>query len=482
MKLTLPQFESAQVIVIGDIMLDRYWHGGTSRISPEAPVPVVKVNDIEERPGGAANVGLNIASLGARASLMGLTGDDEAANILQKKLSDKQVECHFQRIPNCPTITKLRVLSRHQQLIRLDFEEGFNNEKALEDLTQALSDSISGAGAIVLSDYAKGALEDVQALIQVAQKASVPVLVDPKGTDFSRYKGATLVTPNLTEFEAVAGPCPDDDTLVSKGMQLLLANNWQALLITRGEKGMTLIQQRQEPLHLPARAREVFDVTGAGDTVIGTLAAALAAGMDLPASTYLANVAASIVVGKLGTATVSLPELRRALMGETNSERGMVSEDELLLRVSDCRAHNEKVVMTNGCFDILHPGHVVYLEQAKALGDRLIVAVNDDDSVRRLKGDDRPINSLQDRMAVLAGLASVDWVVAFSEDTPQRLIERVSPDVLAKGGDYTVEQIAGAQHVLDEGGEVKIIEFQEGCSTSAIIKTIEQRASKESSS
>ncbi len=469
MKIHIPDFNEARVLVAGDVMLDRYWHGGTSRISPEAPVPVVRVEQAEDRPGGAGNVALNIAALGARAHLIGVTGEDEAAATLTQRLSAAGVACDFERLRGAPTVTKLRVISRQQQLIRLDFESGLPGF-APAALVTRLRAALPGADVVVLSDYGKGALAAVGELIAVARAAGKPVLVDPKSRDFSLYRGATLVTPNLAEFEAVAGPCRDEEELVKKGMALLAAQDFEALLITRGEHGMTLLQRGKEALHLPTRAREVYDVTGAGDTVISALAAALAAGESLPQATAFANLAAGIVVGKLGTATVSVPEIRRALREDYAPERGVMSETQLLAAAADARAHGETVVMTNGCFDILHAGHVAYLEAARKLGDRLIVAVNDDDSVRRLKGATRPVNGLEQRMALLAALRSVDWVVPFSEDTPERLICRVLPHYLVKGGDYRPEQIAGHACVTQNGGEVVILDFVEGHSTSRIIE------------
>lgn len=318
MKVTLPDFRRAGVLVVGDVMLDRYWYGPTSRISPEAPVPVVKVDTIEERPGGAANVAMNIASLGATSRLVGLTGIDDAARALSAKLNEVNVRCDFVSVPTHPTITKLRVLSRNQQLIRLDFEEGFSNvdpQPMLERIQQALPQ----IGALVLSDYAKGALSQVQGMIQLARAAKVPVLIDPKGSDFERYRGATLLTPNLSEFEAVVGHCKDEAELVERGMKLVADFELSALLVTRSEHGMTLLQPGVEPLHLPTQAQEVFDVTGAGDTVIGVLAASLAAGNSLEESCFLANAAAGVVVGKLGTSTVSPIELENAVRGRAET-------------------------------------------------------------------------------------------------------------------------------------------------------------------
>ncbi|TDG15852.1 bifunctional D-glycero-beta-D-manno-heptose-7-phosphate kinase/D-glycero-beta-D-manno-heptose 1-phosphate adenylyltransferase HldE [Seongchinamella unica] len=474
MKLDMPRFDQAQVLVLGDIMLDRYWEGATSRISPEAPVPVVRVEQINDRPGGAANVALNIAALGAGAQLGGYTGDDEMADSLQDMLAAAGVHCGFTRVAGHPTITKLRVLSRHQQLIRLDFEEA-DLSRAGAPLEDSLPALLPHCGALVLSDYAKGALDDPAPLIAAAREAGLPVLVDPKGTDFARYRGATLLTPNLHEFEAVAGQCDSESELVQRGEKLMNELQLDALLVTRGEQGMTLLRPGEEELHLPARAREVYDVTGAGDTVIAVLASAVAAGAGLPQAVALANIAASIVVGKIGTATVSGPELRRAVQQDAGSERGAMTLEQLQIAVADARSHGEKVVFTNGCFDIIHAGHVTYLDEARRQGDRLIVGVNSDESVRRLKGKGRPINPEERRMAVLAGLEAVDWVVSFADDTPRTLLEALKPDVLVKGGDYAgKEEVVGWEIVEGYGGEVKVLSVVDDLSTTAIVTRIQQ--------
>ena len=477
MKLELPDFNNAHVLVVGDLMLDRYWHGDTSRISPEAPVPVVRVGEAEERAGGSGNVALNIAALGAHAMVIGLTGDDEASDALGKLLTKQGVECEFEQVPECSTITKLRVLSRHQQLIRLDFEDGFSRYNG-DGLLQRFQQQLSTAGAVILSDYGKGTLRDIQAFIQAARNKNVPVLIDPKGNDFARYRGATVITPNMTEFEAVVGECHSDEEIEVKGTALMQQLDVKALLVTRSEHGMTLLQQDNEPLHLPTQAREVYDVTGAGDTVISVLTAALAAGNSLADATALSNLAAGIVVSKLGTATVSVEEIRRAIREQQTVRRGVVDEDELLALVNDAREHGETVVMTNGCFDILHSGHATYLEQARQLGDRLIVAVNDDDSVKRLKGSDRPVNTLAKRMHMLAALECVDWVVPFFEDTPTRLICKLTPNILVKGGDNDPDKIPGGECVREAGGEVKVLTYVEGVSTTGIIGTIRESERK----
>ncbi|QYK02006.1 bifunctional D-glycero-beta-D-manno-heptose-7-phosphate kinase/D-glycero-beta-D-manno-heptose 1-phosphate adenylyltransferase HldE [Shewanella psychrotolerans] len=472
MKISLPAFEKAKVLVVGDVMLDRYWTGATGRISPEAPVPVVRVNQVEDRPGGAANVALNIAALGGQVHLAGIVGEDETADALTQGVKTLGVEPKWHRVADKPTITKLRVMSRNQQLLRLDFEEPYAASHSQALLKQAESE-LENVAVVVLSDYAKGAIDNPQAFIALARAKGVKVLVDPKGSDFSRYRGASLLTPNMAEFEQVAGSVTSEADLVEKAQALLAEYDLDAMLVTRSEKGMTLISRLAPELHIPTVAREVYDVTGAGDTVISALATALAAGSDLPQACAIGNTAAGIVVGKLGTSTVSRIELIAALNlshGETGF--GVLSEEQLVYALEEAKLRGERVVMTNGCFDILHAGHVSYLQQAKALGERLIVAVNDDNSVKRLKGDGRPVNTLNRRMAVLAGLASVDWVVSFSEDTPQRIIAKLLPNMLVKGGDYKVEDIAGGKEVIEAGGSVEVLGFEDGVSTTAIIENI----------
>lgn len=475
MKLEMPPFQQAKLLVVGDVMLDRYWHGAASRISPEAPVPVVRVGNQEDRPGGAGNVALNIAALGSAATLVGLVGQDDNANDLESRLAAAGVYCDFLHSVDKPTITKLRILSQHQQLIRLDFEQNFESADAA-DLQAKVASLIPNAQVLVLSDYAKGTLQDVSGLIELGRAQNIPIIVDPKGADFEKYRGATLITPNLNEFESVVGHCAHEDELVSKGRRLLGELNLQAMLITRGEHGMTLIRPDSPELHLPARAQEVFDVTGAGDTVISVLAAALAAGDSMEDATAIANLAAGLVVGKLGTAAISGPELRRAILSEQNSGRGVMSAEQLEIAAKDAKAHGERIVFTNGCFDIIHAGHVGYLKEAKELGDRLVVAINDDESVRKLKGAGRPINPVERRMAVLAGLEAVDWVVSFSEDTPESLLESLQPDILVKGGDYSLDQVVGGEYVQSYGGEVKALEFLDDCSTSAIMEKMKEAA------
>ena len=473
MKLEMPQFQHARLLVIGDVMLDRYWHGQASRVSPEAPVPVVKVGNREDRPGGAGNVALNMAALGSAVRLVGIVGNDETGLELLSRLNAAGVYCDFLQSADKPTITKLRVIGQHQQLIRLDFEQEFEAAD-INGLQGKVESLIGDSQVMVLSDYGKGALQETANLIELGRSKDIPIIVDPKGTNFEKYRGATLLTPNLSEFEAVAGYSNNEEEFVNKGLRLVKDLNLEAILITRGEHGMTLIRPDSPELHLPARAQEVFDVTGAGDTVISVLAAAVAAGNGLADSTALANLAAGLVVGKLGTAAISGPELRRAVLVELDSGRGVMTAEQLQIAVQDAKAHDEKIVFTNGCFDIVHAGHVGYLAKAKQLGDRLIVAINDDESAHRLKGPGRPINPVERRMAVLAGLEAVDWVVSFSEDTPEPLLEFLQPEVLVKGGDYTMDEVVGGDYVNSYGGEVRVLEFLDDCSTSAIMEKMKE--------
>jgi len=459
------------VLVVGDVMLDRYWDGKTNRISPEAPVPVVTVAAQSERVGGAANVAANVVALGATAVLVGGTGVDPAAERLEALCKSLGIAAHFVGDPNSETTVKLRVMSQHQQLLRLDFEADQPAYDAAR-LHEIFLEKLPAADIVVLSDYGKGFITDSSTLITAARAAGKRVVVDPKSNDFSRYAGAYMVTPNLAEFEACVGRCTNEQEIVERGVTLCQDNDIAALLVTRGEHGMTLVSPQGAPLSLAAKARDVFDVTGAGDTVCAVVSASLAAGAELSDAVVYANAAAGIAVGKLGTATVSVEELERALIAETASSSGVVKLSELLPQLADTRRRGERIVMTNGCFDVIHAGHVAYLQQAKALGSRLVVALNSDASVTRLKGRTRPVHCLADRMAVVSALSAVDWVVSFDEDDPGSLIEIINPDILVKGGDYRVEDIIGGKHVLRAGGEVLTLPLIDGVSTTAIIEKL----------
>lgn len=468
----LPDFSQARILVVGDIMLDRYWTGDTNRISPEAPVPVVKVQNHEDRPGGAANVALNLAKLGCQTQLLGYTGDDDTAKQLQTLLKQHSVQTHFVQQQGKPTITKLRIMSRSQQLMRLDFEHNFDEryQAQLDTQFQTLLDNID---IVVLSDYKKGTLSQAEKLIQFAKNKQCRVVVDPKSQDFGDYRGASIITPNLKEFAAAAGMWENEQTLIDKTRQQIQQHQLDNVLLTRSEQGMTLVQANQDPINLPTKAQEVFDVTGAGDTVVAVLAAAWASKLTLEQAVSLANTAAGLVVGKLGTASVTTRELEQAFNACNPIQENILDEDQLLAEIQKAQANGETIVMTNGCFDLLHAGHVSYLAEARQLGDRLLVAVNTDDSVRRLKGETRPVNAAENRMTVLAALASVDWVTPFSEDTPERLICKLKPNILVKGGDNDPQKIPGNHCVWDNGGDVIVLSFKDGISTTKTIAKIQ---------
>ena len=479
MKNAFPDFRQANVVVVGDLMLDRFYFGKTKRISPEAPVPVVNIERLEDIPGGAANVAMNIASLGAKCSLSGITGQDEAAQVLIQRLNSVSIQCAFHQTAQHPTIIKSRIISAHQQLLRMDFESRFTVESAV-GMEQQVTPLLSKDAVMILSDYDKGTLHNPQQWIALAKSNQMTVLVDPKGNDFSKYRGADLITPNLIEFEAVAGAIQSEADLIAKAKKLISDYDIKAVLITRSEQGMSLITNDNTEFHLPAIAKEVADVTGAGDTVIATLAAALAAGQSLQQAVTLANVAASIVVSKLGTSTVSEPELfaeyqrHQGAHQNDHSFAGAVTVEQLKIAVDQAKKRGEKIVFTNGCFDILHAGHVSYLHQAREQGDRLIVAINSDESVSKLKGKGRPINTADRRQIVLAGLADVDWVTVFEGDTPEALLREIQPDILVKGGDYDKKGVVGWEIVEGYGGEVRVMGLTENCSTTAIVNKIHQ--------
>ncbi|GKT11872.1 MAG: D-beta-D-heptose 7-phosphate kinase/D-beta-D-heptose 1-phosphate adenosyltransferase [Thiomicrorhabdus sp.] len=473
------EFSHTNILVVGDVMLDQYWTGTAGRISPEAPVPVVKVAGKEVRAGGAANVALNIAALGAKAHLLGVVGREADGQVdgygqqLTSLMEQAGVSCSW-ALSDSGTICKLRVLSHHQQLIRMDFENPMSEAPALE-LVEKVKQQVANYDALVISDYAKGSLQFVEQMIESAIQAKVPVLVDPKGLDFSRYKGATLIKPNQSEFEAIVGAASETADVVKKGEQLIEELSLEALLVTRSEHGMALISKQDQPYLLQSQAQEVFDVTGAGDTVMAALATGYASGMTLQNAVHLANQAASVVVRKVGTSTVSKAELDEAIKASMRHQGYVpMNENELVELVQLAQQNGERVVITNGCFDLLHSGHVRYLNEAAKLGERLIVAVNSDESVQVLKGPTRPIVGLDGRMELLSALSCVDWVVPFNEETPERLICKLKPDVLVKGGDYRPEDIAGSKCVWDNGGQVEVLSFWEGYSTSNLVNKIQE--------
>lgn len=470
--MNVSNFNKTKILIVGDLMLDSYWKGNVSRVSAEAPIPIVHIGIQEDRAGGAGNVALNAAKLGANCHLIGLVGNDSVAERLEIILKENQVQYNLLKVDGLKTINKLRILSQSQQLLRLDFEDNFSSiDKNL--LFDSFIEKLSFTDIVILSDYAKGTLNDIQVLIESAKVAEKRVIIDPKGNDFIRYKGAYIITPNFVEFEAVVGKCSSEQEIESRGFELLKSLELNAILITRGEHGMTLLEKGRPPFHLPTFAREVFDVTGAGDTVVASLGIALASGFNLTNAVKLANIAAGLVVGKVGTATLTSQELQESLeLNSLTTVSKIIQLSALKVEIKKYRDVGKKIVMTNGCFDILHPGHITLLEEARALGDYLIVAVNDDKSVQRLKGDLRPINDLSVRMRMLAALECVNWVVSFEEDTPENLYGLILPDILVKGGDYQEDEIIGGNAVKLAGGKVVVLNFIDGFSTTKFINRI----------
>jgi D-beta-D-heptose 7-phosphate kinase/D-beta-D-heptose 1-phosphate adenosyltransferase len=468
------EWANQRLLVVGDVMLDTYIWGEVERISPEAPVPVVRAIDRSHRPGGAANVAMNLARLGAQTVLAGFTGSDENEKLLVENLRANGIAPIFVACDGFPTITKQRILGGQQQLLRLDSERmGARLPGDYERLVSRVLDELPGCHAVVLSDYAKGALtpEVCQAILPAARRLDIPVLVDPKSADFSRYRGATTICPNLGELaRALQLDARDLKPLLDAAEALVQKLDLEFLTATLGDKGIALVRPGN-CFVVPAVARQVFDVSGAGDTVIAVLALCLASGLKPETAVELANIAAGIVVGKVGTVPVEKHELLAALSPQIalHAEDKVVTREELVLRVASWKANGERVVFTNGCFDLLHIGHITLMEQARRFGDRLIVAINSDTSARGLKGPSRPIVGERERARVLAALAAVDAVVVFGEPTPLELIVATRPDLIVKGGDYDVDTVVGAKEVMSWGGQVKIVPTVEGFSTTGLI-------------
>ncbi len=471
-------FRQVRVLVVGDLMLDRYIVGEVDRISPEAPVPVLRHAHRYARPGGAANVAMNLAGLGCEAVLAGFWGEDAERRELEALLTAGGVDAVGVVTTTLPTISKTRIVGRTQQLLRLDIESlEQSTAEDLHRLTERAEALVEKCHAVVLSDYAKGSLSPAlcERIIRRARYAGIPVLVDPKTPDLSRYSGATAVCPNLQELALATGlPVHETEALLAAGERQRREHDFTYLLVTMSEKGIRVLSAG-EPFHSPARAREVFDVSGAGDTVIATVAAALAAGLGMHSAVELANLAAGIVVGKVGTVPIAHHELTAALTPskELGNAEKVLERDALLARVADWRAAGETIVFTNGCFDLLHVGHVTLMEDCRRFGSKVVLGLNTDASVRRLKGPTRPVVEERDRARVMAALGAVDAVTLFDEDTPLALIGALRPDVLVKGGDYSVETVVGHEMVLAAGGRVEIVPTVEGFSTTGIVRKLQ---------
>ena len=473
-----------RVLVIGDVMCDIYLWGTVSRISPEAPVPVFESMERHPALGGAANVAANLRELGCEVSLLSVIGADAAGQEIRTLLDKLGIGATWLvEDPSRPTTEKTRLMAHQQQMMRLDREHRLPLDKAMTkrvcEHAQALLPYVDG---VVCSDYRKGMCtpDVLDPIFEQARKAGLPIIVDPKARDFSLYRGATVVKPNLMEVEQASGMGLEDEADIEEAAALLCRQSQaEALLVTRGKDGMSLFQPQQAPLHIPANARDVFDVTGAGDTAVAAFSMAVLSGLSFADAALLANTAAGIVVGKVGTGAVSPIELRAALQQQESTESRKVLEREGLVRVvQQRRQQGKRIVFTNGCFDLLHVGHMRYLQQARSFGDLLVVALNDDASVLRLKGEQRPLIPQAERASVLAALACVDYVTVFSEDTPLELIRLLCPDVLVKGGDYVPETVVGRDEVESYGGSVKIVPYVEGVSTTHIIDSVLKRYSQ----
>lgn len=457
----LKKFTAAKIIIAGDTMLDQYWQGAVNRVSPEAPVPIVHIHSEQNRLGGAANVALNVAAWGSHTTLFGICGKDSGGNKIRLLIKDAAIKDKLIISPQVLTITKLRMVAQQQQLLRADFEKWVG--ALAPRLTKRLLPNLNAKAVLVLSDYDKGTLAEIEKIIAAARKKKMMVLIDPKRIDFSCYAGATMLTPNYYEFSRAVGGCSSHKDMLEKSRTMIRTLSLRALLITCGADGMFLIQP-DRTYNIPAYSREVYDITGAGDTVIATLAAGLGAEMSLPDVAELCNFAAGLSVSKMGTGVIGYAEVVQ------DSEAHSLTPQALMKKVEKARAKKQQIVFTNGVFDILHSGHIAYLRQSARLGDKLIVGINSDKSARRLKGEDRPLNNLEERAMLLNSLTMVDWVVPFDEPTPRKLIALIRPDFLVKGGDYkNKEDVVGYDLVESYGGKVKIMPYVPGKSTSAML-------------
>ena len=466
---------SKRVLVVGDLMLDKYVWGDVERISPEAPVPVVRAAHNSEQPGGAANVAMNLAGLGASVMVIGFAGDDDDQARLKNLLELKNIEAVIVSVRDFPTISKLRILGGNQQILRLDTEGRLTPpQEAYDALLRSALDQLEEADAVILSDYAKGVLSErvCREIISAARSRKIPVIVDPKGLDFERYRGATTICPNLRELSAAVHSSMSDLEELFTAAEAMVPNlDLSYLTVTMSEKGIAVLREKSRVV-APAVARQVFDVSGAGDTVVSIIALCICCGLPIENAVQLANLGAGIVVGKVGTVPVQKFELLAALSSDIglHASEKILPLERLLIRTAAWRSVGEKVVFTNGCFDLLHVGHITLLERARQEGDRLIVAINSDSSIRTLKGPPRPIVGERDRARVLAALGAVDAVIIFDDRTPLRLIDAVRPHVLVKGGDYTEATIVGADIIRSWGGRVKIVPTVEGFSTTKLIE------------
>lgn len=472
-----PDFANCTVLVIGDVMLDRYFWGDVERISPESPVPVVRVNKKTSTLGGAGNVVKNLKGLNCKQVLLGVRGDDPNGLSLQGILNKEEIRNNLIPVKKHPTTTKTRILSQNQQLLRLDEENSKEIPKKIQkELLDSFDKVLPEADVVIVSDYGKGVFQfDVaQHIIKRCRSKKVPAFVDPKGVSWERYSGATCVTPNKAELNLIA-PFPENDEtkLENQAKKAIEKYDLDYMLVTRGPMGISLFQNGRPARHIATHAREVYDVSGAGDTVIAALSAAFGCGLKMSEAAVLANMAAGIVVGKVGTQPILESELKQALWARTlDGVNKIVSKNQAQDMIAEWRRNGQRIVFTNGCFDILHIGHIKLLHAAADEGDKLIIGLNSDLSVKKLKGNSRPVVPEAERAALLSSINGVDLVVFFHEETPLRLIRSFKPDIIVKGGDYKPEQVVGHEIVEQKGGKVVIVPLIEGISTTKVIRSI----------
>jgi len=473
--------ERPKILVVGDLILDEYIWGGVHRISPEAPVPILETRSENLALGGAANVANNLVGLGCEVHLCGAIGQDEKGDKLLQTIHDRSIQTEgIFRFVHRPTTSKMRIIAHNQQILRVDKEDNRPiTEETEKKLIQYINQVIPGVDGIICSDYHKGILTEkvIKAVMHRAQKSQKPVIVDPKSSDFSLYKGATIITPNLKEVaRSVPIKIEDNEDLGRAAEYLLNLTKAQAILITQGKDGMSLYQNKEKLVSIPTVAKEVFDVTGAGDTVISVFSMAVFVGFDYEEAAWLSNMAASVVVGKVGTAVVTLTEINEFLQEELlRTSRTVLELEELKKIISMAKSTDKKVVFTNGCFDIIHGGHIEFLKKAKSMGDILIVGLNTDQSVKKLKGENRPIKNEQERANILSALKYIDYITLFGETTPEKLIREIRPDILVKGNDYKIDEVVGREIVEGYGAKVELIPIVHGHSTTNTLEKIMEK-------
>jgi len=476
---TLKKFSTAKILCIGDIMLDKFIYGSVERISPEAPIPVLLINREKHMLGGAGNVVANIASLGVKASIISAISDDNAGKDIKKQLEDLSVDYVLEKFLDRNTTVKSRFICGPQQILRADNEKKSQISKTLEDkIIEQAKKLIPQTNVVILSDYKKGVLTDnlISKIIEISNNHNKTIIIDPKGSDFSKYNGATIITPNRKELEAATNmPTNTDNEIEMAAKKIIKENNIKTIVATRSKDGMTLISE-EETLHIASESREVYDVSGAGDTVIASFAAAIASGASFKDSAVIANIAGGIVVGKAGTATVTIDDIKFILEKDSIIKRiqnsKLVTRKKAAEQAELLKIKGQKLGFANGCFDLLHPGHISLLRQSKAACDFLVVGLNSDSSIKKLKGSSRPIQTQAMRAEILSALEMVDMIVIFEEESVFETIKAIKPDVLIKGGQYNLEEIVGYDFVISYGGKVVRAEMEDGFSTTETISKI----------